>query len=152
MSKITQEEADKFFLRIRLEPLEPYILSNTPRKCKCQVCGSIVYPRLNDVKKAKSCVKCQGKLSGKKIRLSQKKVDAIAKRMKIKLLDSYVNSHTPTKAKCLVCNQMIYPTIGRLSVGVGCMNCGRQRSAKSRLIPKDIALADFKIAKLENHV
>jgi hypothetical protein len=149
MSKITQEEADKFFLRIKLKPLEPYINSGTPRKCECQVCKSIVFPRLNDVKKAKSCVKCQSKLSGKKIRLSQKKVDAIAKRMKIKLLDSYVNSHTPIKAKCLVCNKMIYPTIGRLSVGVGCMNCGRQRSAQSRIIPKDIALADFKIAKLE---
>jgi hypothetical protein len=146
---MTQEEADQFFLRIKLKPLEPYVNSGTPRKCECQVCGSIVYPRLGDVKKAKSCLKCQGKLSGIKKRLSQKKIDDITKRMKVELLEPYINSRTPIKSKCLVCNMIIYPTIGRLSVGVGCINCGRVRTTKARLIPKDIALADFERSKLK---
>jgi hypothetical protein len=80
MPKITEAEADKFFLRIKLKPLEPYINSGTPRKCECQVCGSIVYPRLGDVKKAKSCVKCQGKLYGKKFGLVRKKLMQLQKR------------------------------------------------------------------------
>ena len=149
MTKIAEAEADEFFLRIKLTPLEPYVRSNAPRKCKCQVCKSIVYPRLNDVKKAKSCVKCQGKLSGKKFQLSQKKVDAIAKKMKIELLEPYTNSRTPIRSKCLVCDQIIYPTIGRLNAGVGCINCGRVRTAQSRIIPIEIAMADFKRSKLK---
>lgn len=149
MPKITEAEADKFFLRIKLKPLEPYINSGTPRKCECQVCGSIVFPRLGDVKKAKSCVKCQGKLLGKKIRLTQKQVDAIAKKMKIKLLEAYTNSHTPIRSKCLVCNKIIHPTIGRLSAGMGCKYCGKVKSSQSRLIPKETALLDFEKSKLK---
>ena len=149
MSKITQEEADKFFLRIKLKPLEPYINSGTPRKCECQVCKSIVFPRLSDVKKAKSCIKCQGKLLGKKIRLNQIDVNAIAKKMNVKLLEPYTNNRTPIRSKCLVCNKIIYPTIGRLGAGVGCMNCGRVKTAQAKLIPKEMALADFERSRLK---
>lgn len=147
-NKLTEEEADKFFLKIKLKPLKPYISSGTPRKCKCLVCGSIVFPRLGDVKKAKSCVKCQGKLTGKKIRLSPGQIEEITSKMKVKLLEPYENNRTPIKAKCLICGNIIHPTIGRLSVGVGCSNCGQLRGAKKRLIPVEIALGDFKKAKL----
>ena len=148
-NKITQADADVFFLRIKLKPLEPYVNSGTPRKCECQVCGSIVFPRLGDVKKAKSCINCQGKLLGKKIRLTQKEVNTIAKKMKVKLLEPYTNNRTPIRSKCLVCNKIIHPTIGRLSTGVGCMNCGRVRITQARLIPKEFALADFERSKLK---
>ena len=148
-NKLTQAQADKFFMKIKLKPLEPYKNSNTPRKCECQVCGSIVYPRLGDVKKAKSCVKCQGKLLGKKIRLTQKQVDVIAKKMKVKLLEPYTNSHTPIRSKCLVCSKIIHPTIGRLSAGMGCKYCGIVKSSQSRLIPKETALLDFEKSKLK---
>ena len=148
-NKYTQKEADKFFARIKLKPLEPYISNGTPRKCKCLVCGSIVYPRLSDVKKAKSCLKCQGKNTALTIRLSQEKVVAISKTMHVKLLEPYTNSRTPIKAQCLVCKNIIYPTIGRLSAGVGCYHCGLVKSAKARLIPTEIALNDFKRAKLK---
>jgi len=148
-NKISEKEADKFFLKIKLRPLEPYINSGTPRRCKCLVCGSIVHPRLGDVKKAKSCVKCQGTLTGKKIRLSQGQVEKIAREMKVKLLEPYVNTHTPIKAKCLICQNVIRPTIGRLRVGVGCYHCGKVRGASKRLIPAENALKDFENAKLK---
>jgi hypothetical protein len=148
-NKLSEKEADFFFERIKLQPLEPYISNGSPRKCKCLVCGSIVYPRLGDVKKAKSCVKCQGKNTGKSIRLSEAEVVSTAKKMNVKLLEAYENSRTPIKAKCLKCKNIIYPTIGRLRDGVGCMHCGRIKSASARAIPKDIALEAFRIAKLE---
>jgi hypothetical protein len=148
-NKLSEKEADKFFIKINLKPLGPYISSGTPRKCKCLICGSIVFPRLGDVKKAKSCVKCQGKLTGKKIRLSPSQVEKIASKMKVKLLEPYENSKTPIKAKCLICRTIIYPTIGRLSVGVGCYSCGQLRAAEKRLIPAEMALSDFKKAKLK---
>jgi len=148
-NKITQADADKYFLRVKLKPLEPYVNSGTPRKCKCQVCGSIVFPRLGDVKKAKSCVKCQGKLLSKKNRLTQKRVNTIAKKKKIKLLEPYTNSHTPIRSKCLVCSKIIHPTIGRLSAGMGCKYCGQIKSAQGRLIPEKIALAGFERSKLK---
>lgn len=147
-NKLTEEEADKFFFKIKLKPLEPYISNGTPRKCKCLICGSIVYPRLGDVKKAKSCVKCQGKQTGKKIRLTPDQIEKITSTMKVKLLEPYENSRTPIKAKCLICGNIIHPTIGRLSVGVGCSHCGKLRGAKKRLIPAEMALSDFKKAKL----
>lgn len=148
-NKLSEVEADFFFEKINLQPLEPYISNCSPRKCKCLVCGSIVYPRLSDVKKAKSCVKCQGKNTGKRIRLSEVEINATAKKMNVKLLGSYENSRTPIKAKCLKCKNIIYPTIGRLRDGVGCMHCGRLKTATARTIPKDIALEAFRIAKLE---
>ena len=147
--KYSQEEADAFFLRIQLKPLVPYVSSGTPRKSKCLVCGSIVKPRLNDVKKAKSCVKCQGKKLALKIRLSDQEVLKSAKQMRIRLLEPYVNSRTPIKARCLVCKNQISPTIGRLRAGVGCTYCGRVKSSKSRLLPLDEVLKDFGDAKLE---
>jgi hypothetical protein len=148
-NKLSEKEADKFFIKINLKPLGPYISSGTPRKCKCLICGSIVFPRLGDVKKAKSCVKCQGKLTGKKIRLSPSQVEKIASKMKVKLLEPYENSKTPIKAKCLICRTIIYPTIGRLSVGVGCYYFGQLIAAEKRLIPAEMALSDFKKAKLK---
>jgi hypothetical protein len=48
-----------------------------------------------------------------------------------------------------VCKNIIYPTIGRLSVGVGCYHCGLVKSAKARLIPTEVALNDFNKAKLK---
>lgn len=147
--KYTQDEADVFFAKIRLKPLVPYVNNNTPRKSECLVCGSIVSPRLSDVKKAKSCVRCQGKNNALKIRLNDQEVLNSAKKMKIKLLEPYVNSRTPIKAICLVCNNEISPTIGRLRAGVGCTYCGRVRAAKSRLIPLSKVLEDFSNAKLE---
>lgn len=147
--KYSQEEADAFFLKIQLKPLVPYVNSGTPRKCKCLVCGSIVNPRLGDVKKAKSCVKCQGKKLALKIRLSDQEVLKSAKQMRIRLLEPYVDSRTPIKARCLVCKNQISPTIGRLRAGVGCTYCGRVKSAKSRLLPMEGVLKDFAEAKLE---
>lgn len=148
-NKLTEEEANKFFLKIKLKPLEPYISSGTPRKCKCLVCGSIVFPRLGDVKKAKSCINCQGRLTGEKIRLSPGQIEKITSKMKVKLLEPYENSRTPIKAKCLICGNIIHPTIGRLSVGVGCYHCGKIRGASARLIPAEKALSEFKDAKLK---
>lgn len=148
-NKLSEKEADKFFLRIKLKPLEPYKSSGTPRKCICLICGSIVYPRLGDVKKAKTCIKCQGKNTGKSIRLSKKEINGTAKSMNVELLGSYVNNRTPIKARCLVCKNLIYPTIGRLRSGMGCSHCGRVKSAKKRLIPREVALRDFEIAKLK---
>ena len=147
--KYSQEAADALFAKIQLEPLVPYVNNNTPRKSKCLVCGSIVSPRLSDVKKAKSCVKCQGKNIALKIRLSDQEVLKSAKKMKISLLEPYVNSKTPIKAMCLVCNNKISPTIGRLRAGVGCTYCGRIRTSKSRLLPLDEVLKNFEDAKLE---
>jgi hypothetical protein len=147
-NKLDPKEVDKYYQRIKLKPLEPYINNHTPRKSECLVCGSIVYPRFSDVKKAKSCVKCQGKNTGRSIRLGDKEINLTAKKMKIKLLQPYTNSRTPIKAKCLVCQNTIYPTLSRLRAGVGCLYCGRVKSSTARLIPKDIALRDFKIAKL----
>jgi hypothetical protein len=104
---------------------------------------------LNDVKKAKSCIKCQGKKLALKIRLSDQEVLKSAKQMRIRLLEPYVNSRTPIKARCLVCKNQISPTIGRLRAGVGCTYCGRVKSSKSRLLPLDVVLKDFEDAKLE---
>jgi len=101
------------------------------------------------VKKAKTCVKCQGKSTGKTIRLKPDRIKEITLKMRIKLLEPYTNSRTPIKAKCLVCKNIIYPTIGRLRVGVGCYHCGMARAAKARLIPKDEALLAFERAKLK---
>jgi hypothetical protein len=148
-NKLSEKEADKFFLRINLKPLEPYKSSGTPRKCICLTCRSIVYPRLGDVKKAKTCVKCQGRNTGKSIRLSHKEISETAKLMNVKLLGSYVNNRTPIEAKCLVCKNLIYPTIGRLRSGMGCIHCGRIKVAQKRLIPREIALRDFEIARLK---
>ena len=147
--KYSQEEADAFYAKIQLKPLVPYVNNHTPRKSKCLVCGSIVSPRLSDVKKAKSCVKCQAKNNALKIRLSDEEVLESAKRMKIKLLEPYVNNRTPIKAICLVCKREIWPTVGRLRAGVGCTYCGRAKTSKSRLLPLDQVLRDFAEAKLE---
>lgn len=147
--KYSQEEADAFFAKIQLQPLVPYVNSSTPRKSKCLVCESIVSPRLSDVKKAKSCVKCQGKNTALKIRLSDQEVIKSAKKMKIKLLEPYVNSRMPIRAICLVCNNQISPTIGKLRAGVGCTYCGRVRTARSKLHLLDAVLRDFNEAKLE---
>lgn len=148
-NKLSEEEANRFFERVKLKPLVPYVSSNTPRKSKCLVCNSIVYPRLGDVKKAKSCVKCQGKKTGESIRLSKSEVLRTANAAKIRLIGEYVNSKTPIEAKCLICKKKIFPTIGRIRQGMGCKFCGIHKSAKNRLISKEVALADFKKANLQ---
>jgi hypothetical protein len=47
--KIDEEDAVRIMLDAKLEPLEPFKTANTKWKCRCLVCGNIVFPRYGTI-------------------------------------------------------------------------------------------------------
>jgi formylmethanofuran dehydrogenase subunit E len=58
--RVSEAHAVQIMLEAQLEPLEPYILSNEPWKCKCLKCGETVFPTLHNVQSGNGgCAYCQ---------------------------------------------------------------------------------------------
>ena len=103
-----------------LEPLEPYVNSQTKWKCRCLVCGRVVFPRYTSTKSLRSgCRYCAGN-----------KVDVIEALtlMRAKGLEPLVKfpgSRKPWKSKCLKCEKITSPQYSALKRGQGgCKFCG----------------------------
>ena len=58
---IDVESIDRVFLDAKVQPLEPYLTSTTPRLCLCSQCGNKVSPRYTDLRRGQGgCIFCAG--------------------------------------------------------------------------------------------
>ena len=112
-----------------LLPLEEYVDTNQKWKSKCLLCGTVVSPRIADVKGGRGgCRPCfierQRKDGLKRFPSQTKKALSIAKKAKLEPLEPYKNARTKWKCKCLKCGEIVTPTYHNLEQGNGgCLNC-----------------------------
>jgi hypothetical protein len=73
-------------------------------------------------------------------RLSEEEANKVMLAAKLKPLVPYINSVTPWKCKCLVCNLTVKVELQRVKYSNrGCPECGKQRSKTHRLHSKEFA-------------
>jgi hypothetical protein len=117
------------FENAELLPLEEYVDTNQKWKSKCLVCGTIVAPRVADIKHGrKGCKTCAvEKRTGQNSKhypKQEKKALSIAKNANLEPLEPYKNARTKWKCKCLKCGEIVTPTFHNLEQGNGgCLNC-----------------------------
>jgi formylmethanofuran dehydrogenase subunit E len=58
--RVSEAEAIAVMIEAQLEPIDPYVLSHDPWKCKCLKCGEIVFPTFHNVQSGSGgCAYCQ---------------------------------------------------------------------------------------------
>jgi DNA-directed RNA polymerase subunit M/transcription elongation factor TFIIS len=143
-----------------LLPLEEYIDTNQKWKSKCLLCGTVVSPRIADVKGGRGgCRTCGSKKANLKRFPSQaEKASLVAQKANLEPLEAYTNAVTKWKCKCLECGEIVTPTYHNLKQGNGgCLKCGWEvtkgslRLSENELI-KRMAKKKLKLIGKVNHV
>jgi hypothetical protein len=101
-----------------LEPLEPYKTVMTKWRCRCLVCGQVVEPLLNNIKKGQNgCGWCSGHFK------DAEKAAQLMLAANLRPLSPYPGRHKPWNCVCLLCGENTSPTYGAIVYGGGCRWC-----------------------------
>jgi hypothetical protein len=120
----TQDAVDKLLKNSSLLRIGKYKSINSPLKCKCLVCESNVWPRINDIQRGiGGCRKCSKQKISKA--LTFKEVDAVQTMLlaNFEPQEPYYRARLPWKCKCLACGTIVYPALSAVKVGHGCSYC-----------------------------
>ena len=117
-----------------LKPLEEYVGGKEKWKCKCLLCGLIVYPRYSSILRGQGgCRECGLKRSAALRRTDEKAAIKLMKKAGVTPQVPYTNSSTPWKSLCNKCGKQVSPQYGSVKAGrQGCIYC-----AKKKIDPSD---------------
>jgi hypothetical protein len=105
-----------------LEPIEPFATVMKPWKCKCLICGDLVSPNLNSLKRGQGgCIRC-GYKNAKRYKVDTAKAIDLMLKAGVKPLEEYRSTRRPWKSKCLKCGNIVNPRLGSIMHGQGA--CG----------------------------
>jgi hypothetical protein len=118
--KYTEESAREFMLSVGLDPIEPYLGTRNPWKCKCLTCGVETSKRIRSIKQTGTKIGCQS-CSVKAKAVLQRTDEAVAISIMMaanaKPLEPYKRSDARWKSLCLRCNNEIYPSLSNVKLG-----------------------------------
>jgi len=81
---------------------------------------------------------------------TERKVQSILRKAKLKNLEPFVKQTAKLKCKCLVCKKIVYPTLHSILKGQGgCLYCGIEKARLKNRVSSKAALAIIKKAKLK---
>ena len=148
--KLDPKVAEGVMLAANLEPLEPYSNALAKWKCRCKICGSVVYPKYNTIYSGKGgCRPCGNKAKHERYKLSQVEVDARLKEKGLVALEEYFNSETSLRCKCLKCGHLQSIKFSYINKVHGCSKCGLEIGAKKNRLPEEKAIEKMRSADLE---
>jgi len=85
------------------QPLEKFVRSNSPWKCRCNKCGNISSPSLKTVKNNKTkCAYCAG------LRITSEQAISDMAESNLTPLEPYKSTHARWKSRCNNCNKIVY--------------------------------------------
>jgi len=132
--RISESEVRKLFLKVNLEPIEQYLNTDAPLKCKCLKCGNSPSPSLTAIKAGGGCRYCSEKLT------SPEKAMKLAKKVGLEPIESFINGQTPWRCKHIQCGEIVLPLFGTiLKGGTGCIKCNSKNAADRYRFPENIA-------------
>ena len=120
--RVDLNEAHEILASKNLEPLEEFVTVMKPWKCKCLICGDIVSPNLNSLKKGQGGCKRCGYKNMKTKRMDSQKAVSLMLEAGIKPLEEYSSRMKPWKSECLKCGNIVTPRLGSIMAGQG--GCG----------------------------
>jgi hypothetical protein len=121
--KFPDSHAYQLAQKAKVVPLEPYVNMNTKWKCRCLICDKIVTPRLSDMKKGMGCKRCANLIANARLKLSDEKALAVMQKAKLQPLTPYENANKSWKCQCLVCGNLVSPSLNSIRDGGGCKYC-----------------------------
>jgi len=126
--KVDEIDVRAYFKRAGYVPIGAYPGIRNRWKSRHKPCGKIVYPEYNKVKRGRGCPVCAG---------NAKIFEPEARRLfltnDLKPLESFKNSQTPWKCRCLKCGKIVNPTYSKVKErGHQCAYC-----AESKVDSKD---------------
>ena len=115
---ITASVAEQIMRDHQLEPLEPYLHSKAPWRCRCMKCGKEVAPRLNTVStRGAGCAYCAGN------RVDESDANALMQLAGFQPLEPYKASGEKWRCRCMTCGLESTPTYANVRMGSRCVNC-----------------------------
>jgi formylmethanofuran dehydrogenase subunit E len=134
--RIKPSDAVSKMMEFNLKPLDPYKGATLKWKCKCLNCGTVVFPRYNDIQQGKGgCKKCGILKRVNPNQYSQDEAIEILKSVGLSPLEPYRNTSHKWKCFCLTCGKTVTPMLGTIiSDKSGCRYCANiKRGLDSRL-------------------
>lgn len=115
----------------KVEVIGEYKTSNTPIKCRCQICKYEWSTTPGHLLRGQGCPKCAGHMK----KTQEQFIDDLKKKnSSLTVLGTYVNSVTPILVKCNVCDNEWESRPANLLTGYGCPKCAiKKRSKNNRL-------------------
>ena len=126
MQLVPVEQVDAVFVEHGLEPLGPYVGTNSPRLARCVTCGREVTARYNALQsgKQKGCRYCSYKQMGDAKKLPEEEADKVFLTAGVEPISPYVESTAPRLCRCLTCGREVSPSHNSLQNGQGgCKYC-----------------------------
>jgi hypothetical protein len=135
-----------------MEPVEPYPgRARDPWMCRCNTCGTIGSPRLDDIRQGHGgCRPCGQARTAAARRLPADQAIAEMRAAGLEPMEPYVNVGSPWRCQCIVCSATGSPTLGSIRAGQGgCLRCGQLKSIAARRIPMATAIEELREAGME---
>lgn len=132
---VDPEEARSLMVAAGGVPLEPYPGATKKWKCKCLSCNQVVEALYSTVRGGGGvCRTCSLRktAAGRRTPLAQVLEDFA--RVNLVPVESYSNTDSPLKSKCLVCGNFPSPTYTAIKSGIGCRYCSEKLIAPERAI------------------
>jgi hypothetical protein len=124
------------FLKVNLEPIEKYINTDAPLKCKCIKCGNFPSPTFTAIRAGGGCRYCSEKLT------SPEKAIKLARKAGLEPIEDFVNGQVPWKCKHLECGTIVSPLFVTILRGnSGCIKCNSKRAANRYRLSEEKAVA-----------
>ena len=138
-ARLDPKVAEAVMLKAGLKPLEPYKNKKVKWKSECLKCKAIVNPILKSILAGQGgCFPCGRVATANKRRLKPEFILEKLAEINLKPLESYVDSHTPIKCQCLICKQIVSPTISNVLSGKSqCKVCSTRKVGISQRKTQD---------------
>ncbi len=126
-----------------LEPLEPYVTSQSKWKCKCLKCGATVSPKYSQIKQGYGgCMACARAEQIGRGRLDEAAAVSIMRGKNLEPMEPYPGAMVKWKSKCLDCGNTVEPTYAHIQQGrKGCKFCAYKKNADERRTSQEEAFA-----------
>jgi hypothetical protein len=134
--KLSQPEAIAIMRSAKLEPLEPYLNTQSKWKCKCLKCSEIVFPMLTSIRRGQGgCKKCGYKQNKSKQLGDSVEAEKIMIQKGLKILEPFPGSNRPWRSICVKCGNETSPQLSRLKAGTGgCKYCAKRKVSQKDAI------------------
>jgi hypothetical protein len=117
--RVDLNEALQLLSSKNLEPVEPFATVMKPWKCKCLICGDLVSPSLNSLKRGQGgCIRC-GYKNAKRYKVDTARAIDLMVKAGVKPLEEYHSRVKPWKSKCLKCGNIVNPRLSSIMAGQG---------------------------------
>ena len=128
MRRLTQDEVCKRLKEKQFTLLGKYKNTRTKVRLRCDICGYEYEVVPNTILNAGcGCPKCANRLK----KTTEKFIEELKTVNKnIEVLGEYVNNHTKIKCRCLLDNNVWFPTPMSLLIGEGCPKCKAVNTSK----------------------